>query len=462
VTGFHSAAVGQRGAAVALSLESTRREHGQKTESSASLLQREWGEYPVNARTWLVALVCLGGLAVAATGSQWFTGSWSAEITIAPQQTSPFTGFESTLDMGLQLDFLTISSISDFIFDGWIWQEFDIDAALGPITFATELLFETQTGSFLYVQGMLGVDLCPITLSFYGAMVGETQSEPANYGAVIDVYGEIFNGVISFESASFLSADLSGITFTATDVQTDSGLIVKTFTTDPTIDSVPITFSGQELTFSAFGYDCVKFTSTTTFSKTGFESEELDLEFLNLFGIPFNLDLDFVYTLQTKSYVFTPSLSSQFGCLSVYTNLVQSGSAITGVDIYGIAFELTVGNGTLRSVSNMDISQYVIATKDFGMIVEPLADALAAGHLYYPQDYWEVLSLSVDVPPFGCGFNFAADTFFSGASTGLLFDWARTTMAVTLSLGSSVDIGSSITIDTTGFAEWTLSARLAW
>jgi hypothetical protein len=35
-------------------------------------------------------------------------------------------------------------------------------------------------------------------------------------------------------------------------------------------------------------------------------------------------------------------------------------------------------------------------------------------------------------------------------------------MAVTLSLGSSVDIGSSITIDTTGFAEWTLSARLAW
>ena len=334
-------------------------------------------------------------------------------------------------------------------------------AELGPISFTTQLLFEPQSGSFLYVQGRLALDLPPILVSVYGAMVGPTQSESANYGYVLDVYGEILGGVMTFGSATFISADLSGITFTATGVQTDSSLVSKTFITDPTIDSVPIVFSGQELTFSGLAFDCARLTSVTTFSKVGFESEEIQLEFLSMFGLPFNLSLDFIYTLQTKSYVFTPSLSTDFGCVSVYTNLVQSGSMITGLEVYGVAFEMTIGNGTIRSVSNLDTSQYVITTPEFGFVVEPLSDAIAGGHLYYPQDFWEIVSLIVDVPPLGCGFSFSVDTFFS-TSTGLLFDWARSTMGVTLSLGSSVSIGSSITIDTTGFTAWTLSAELTW
>ena len=460
VIGFHFVPVAERGVGLAHALESIQREHERHRQTWTRWCSGNGG-YLVKARTWLIALVCLLGFALAASGSEWFTGSWSAEITLSPQQTLPFTAFESTLDMGITLDFLTLSSISDFVFDGWLWQSFDAGAEIGPFSFSSQLLFETQTGSFLYAQGMLAVEFYPITLSLYGAMVGETQSEPANYGYVIDVYGELFDGTVSFETATFLSADLSGITFTKTGVQTDSSLVSKTFTTDPTIDSTPITFCGQEITFSAFAFDCVQLTSITTFSKTGFESEEIDLDFLNLFGLPFNISLDFIYSLQTKSYVFTPSISSDYGCFSVYTNLVQSGSAITGIEIYGIAFELTIGNGTLRSVSNLDTSLYVISTSDFGMVVEPMADALAAGHLYYPQEYWEVVSLEVDVPPMGCGFTFHADTFFS-ESTGLLFDWAQTTMGATLALGSSVSIGSSITIDTTGFTEWTLSAELVW
>jgi len=415
----------------------------------------------VKARAWLVTAVCVFACGLGVAASEWFTGSWAAEITLSPQQTMPFSAFESTLNAGLQIDFLTVSSVSDFIFDGWLWQEFDLGAELGPISFTTQLLFEPQSGSFLYVQGRLALDLPPILVSVYGAMVGPTQSESANYGYVLDVYGEILGGVMTFGSATFISADLSGITFTATGVQTDSSLVSKTFITDPTIDSVPIVFSGQELTFSGLAFDCARLTSVTTFSKVGFESEEIQLEFLSMFGLPFNLSLDFIYTLQTKSYVFTPSLSTDFGCVSVYTNLVQSGSMITGLEVYGVAFEMTIGNGTIRSVSNLDTSQYVITTPEFGFVVEPLSDAIAGGHLYYPQDFWEIVSLIVDVPPLGCGFSFSVDTFFS-TSTGLLFDWARSTMGVTLSLGSSVSIGSSITIDTTGFTAWTLSAELTW
>lgn len=415
----------------------------------------------MNKRAWLIAMCLVLAGAVASAGSPGFTGSWLAEIGLSPQQTMPFSSFQSTLDVGLRIDFLKISSVSDFIFDGWLWEELGIDVEIGPISFLAQTLFEPQTGSFLYAQGRLAVDIPPIIASVYGAMVGATQTEPANYGYVFDIYGEILPGLISFESATYLGADLSGITFTATATQTDSSLLSKTYKTDPTIDVPPVTFSGQQLTFSGIAFGYVDLKSVTTFGKTGFESEQITLSFLRLFGLPLNLTLDFLYELQTKSYAFTPSLATDYGCLSIYTNLLGTGGVISGVEIYGIAFECTVGGATLTSISNLDTTQYVITTPAFGSIVEPLSEAIAEGHLYYPQSYWEVVSLVVDVPPAGCGFSFSVDTFFS-TSTGLLFDWAQSTMGVTLALGSSVRTSSSITVDTTGFSEWTLSVELTW
>ena len=416
----------------------------------------------MNARTWLVVGACLLGCAVGAYGSGGFTGSWFAEISLSPQQTMPFTAFQSTLDVGIQLDFLTVSSISDFIFDGWLWQEFDLDAALGFLSFSGQLLFETQTGSFLYAQGRLSLGFPPLTFSVYGAMVGATDSDPVNYGYVVDVYAELFGGFATIESATFLGADLSEITFTATGVQTDSTLVSKTYTTDPTIDTPPIVFSGQEFSLSTQAFGCAQITSVTTFGKTGFEREELEVTFLRLFNSPFSLTLDIDFTLQTKSRTFTPTLDSHYGCISLYTNLVQSGSStITGLELYGIKFEITLGGATLMSISNLDTTKYVITTPTFGSIVEPRTEAIAEGHLYYPQEFWEVVSLTVDVPPAGCGFSFSVDTFFSDA-TGMLFEWAQSTMGVTLALGSSIEASSSITVNTTGFTEWSLAVDLTW
>ena len=124
-------------------------------------------------------------------------------------------------------------------------------------------------------------------------------------------------------------------------------------------------------------------------------------------------------------------------------------------------FECTLAGATLTSVSNLNTVDYVITTPEFGLIVEPLAEATAEGHLYYPQEYWEIVSLVVDVPPIGCGFSFSVDTFFS-TSTGLLFDWAQSTMGVTLALGTSVSMSSTITVDTTGFTQWTLAFEVSF
>ena len=408
----------------------------------------------------LIVIVLLFSASVLAADG--LTGSWHAEIALSPNQTNAFSAFQSTLDVGLSLSFLEISSISDFLFEGWLWQEIDISAALAGVTFLGQMLFDPQTGSFLYGQAILAVEFPPIRLSLYGAVVGPTTSQPSNYGYVFDIYGEVLSGMLSIESATFIGADLSGITFNAAATQTDSSLISKTFLTDPTIDSPPLAFSGQEVTVYASAFGCAELMSKTTFGKLGFDSQQFQLTFNQLFGIPLQFSIDFLYTTQTKSYVFTPSLASDYGCLSLYTALILDGSStITGVEIYGIGFTCTFPGATITSVSNLNTDDYVITTPGFGLIVEPLATAVAEGHLFYPQDYWEVVSIVVDIPPVGCGFTFFADTFFSTTS-GLLFDWVQSTMGLSLSLGTSVTVSSSIRVDTDGFQEWTVMFDLVW
>ena len=74
---------------------------------------------------YVLFIVAVLFCAVSALGSNGFTGSWQAEIGLSPQQTQPFSAFQSTLDVGLCMSFLEIASVSDFLFDGWLWQEFD-------------------------------------------------------------------------------------------------------------------------------------------------------------------------------------------------------------------------------------------------------------------------------------------------------------------------------------------------
>jgi hypothetical protein len=134
---------------------------------------------------------------------------------------------------------------------------------------------------------------------------------------------------------------------------------------------------------------------------------------------------------------------------------------MTGVEVYGIGASVTIGSATLQSISNLDTTQYVITTPEFGSIVELQVDADAEGHLYYPQNYWEVLTLVVNIPPLGSGFSFSVETCLSTLG-GLAFDWAKSTMGITLALGASVSTSTSISVDATGFTGWTLALRVSW
>lgn len=391
-----------------------------------------------------------------------FTGSWEVEIGFSPQQTAVFSAFSLTLDVGFQLGFLELSSTSDFIFSGWLWQEFDLCAALGFVSFEGAMLFEPQTGSFLYAQGILAFDFSPVIIRFYSAIVGPEAPGGMNWGSVFDLYGEILGGDISVESATFFGADLGGISFTQTSSQATAKLLTKTYTTDPTIDPAwCVGFSGEEVTFKACAFACLELVSVTTFSQIGFVSQEFELSFLHLFGIPLDITLDYVFSLQTASHTFTPSLETDFGCLKVYTDVLVSGGVIEGVAIYGIAFEISVAGSTFRSISNLNTTDCVITTPEYGSIVEKKSEADSEEHLYYPQDYWEVVSLVTEVPAGGSSFTFSLDTFF-GTTTGLLFDWAMSEMGVEVGVGGFFSVETSVVVDTTGFTEWAIGITIAW
>jgi hypothetical protein len=401
-------------------------------------------------------------LAVASSGlaSEFFTGSWEARIALAPQQTQPFTAFESTLDVGLSIGFLKLDSISDFVIDGWIWEELKLLADVGAVSFEGHMLYDPPTGAMLYAEGLLSLCACPLTVSLHGALTGATPVGPANYGFVLDVRGNV-NNVFMFESATYLGADLSGISFTASGSASDSTLLTKTFLTDPTIDPATAVFSGEDLTFTGNFLGCIALTSLTSFSADGFESERVTAEFRNLFGTPLMFALDLIYEVQTKSYMFAPSMASDFGCLSLYSSIASTDGVIAGLKLYGVKFAATIGAATLESISNLDTGAYVITVPEFGSTVELLADAIAEGHMYYDQDYWEVLSLTVGIPPLGAGFSFSVQMFFS-TTDGLLFDWAKSIMGLTFSLGTAASTSTSITVDSSGFTGWALSFRVNW
>jgi hypothetical protein len=414
----------------------------------------------VSYRSVLVAalVVILFGGACWAVGP--FSGSWNVKIGITPQQTMAFSSFSSTLDVSFCVGFLELASSSDFIYSGWLWQELGLSAHLGLFGFDGLALFEPQSGLFLYTQGILEFNLYPIIVRLYAAMIGPDVSGGPNHGCVFDIYGELLAGLVWFESATFLGADLSGITFTQTASATSSDLLTKFYLTDPTIDIAALRFSGEELTFSA-SFCNAQLTSITTFSQIGFKSEEIELVLSELFGFSFSITLDYVFTLQTSSHTFTPSLETAYGCVKVYTTLVESGGIISGLEIYGISFEAAFEGATFSSISNLNTVDYVITTPAYGLVVEPLTTAVAEGHLYYPQEYWEIVSLTVETPMPGCGVTFSVDTFFSTA-TGLLFDWAKSEMEVTVAFGDFFSVSSGIVVDLDGFTEWTLSMVVTW
>ena len=409
----------------------------------------------------VVSVIVLGGFALAAGP---FSGSWEMEIGLSPQQTKPFSAFSSTLNAGFTLSFLTLTSSSDFIIDGWLWQEFGLCATIGFISFDGVMLFEPQSGSFLYTQGILTLDFNPFVVRWYSAMTGSDSPYGLNYGHVLDLYGEIGGGAFTFESQTFFGADLSGISFTQTSSTMTSLLLTKTYKTDPTISPVTcnLCFSGEVLTFKGEAFGCIELTSTTTFSTTGFDSQEVELVFEHVFGVPLDLTLDYYFSLQSSSHTFTPSLETDYGCVKIYTHLLPgSGGTITGLEIYGVEFSATIAGTTFRSLSNLNTTDYVITTPKYGATIELKSDADANAHLYYPQSDWEIISITTQVPPSGWGVIFSADTLF-GTSTGLLFDWDRTDMGVTADVGGLFTFNTGVTVDTTGFTEWRIGIKLRW
>ncbi|MBN1857797.1 hypothetical protein JW848_01170, partial [Candidatus Bipolaricaulota bacterium] len=91
--------------------------------------------------TILVGVIAITITSLATTAAGPLSGLWSADLTIAPEQTTPFTAFSNRLDVTLDVGVASLTSRSDFKVDGWVWQSFR--AAVNVPSFGAEsnLLF---------------------------------------------------------------------------------------------------------------------------------------------------------------------------------------------------------------------------------------------------------------------------------------------------------------------------------
>jgi len=266
------------------------------------------------------------------------------------------------------------------------------------------------------------------------------------------------SGGPTVESVTELGAHIDGITV----FHAATGLSME-YVTNPMVgvqtcsDCCTVTFTGEKLTISGMPFCCLE-EVTTTFYVTcagGFEYVRFDLQGIDVPAWPWLLfDASLTFEVDEKALAIAPTLRlGEWTCIDLYTELSSLNPLLfDGVRFYGLGLTCTLGDVTLKSLSVFDTGRHAITTPTYGSVIESLADAVAAGHTYYP-DYWELFSIEV-VGDGCCGtqYRFLANTYFDAASA-MLFDWGMSHMEVTLPLNPEFMLTGSLEVSEAGL-EW--------
>ena len=370
------------------------------------------------------------GLGIAAFGAAPLSGEWSSDITIAPQQTNSFTGFDSTITVDYTVGSWTFESVTGFALTGWTKQAFSADGVLGAFTIGSDLVFAPATAAF----------------------------------TSWDSTGSVSIAGVSF-TGEFLLADGSGWTFGASGDAGDLSLGAKVYfnmdsagnlvQTGP--DAYCFCFSSVDFTAS-FPFACIDLVNVTLgFSaENGFDGVTFAVKGIDLPGISwitFDASLTFDTGVTGKSLTLTPNfVLGDSSCFTLYVAFVdhngvscQSPSQpleITGIEVYGIGLSQDLGGVTFSSQSSF----------------VPAKNKAITGN----ADYWEVFTISSSADSCcGGGFSFALDTYFS-CDSAALFDWGETDASISYGLGSNFTISTGLNVTSAGFTKWTLGFDVTW
>jgi len=391
------------------------------------------------------------------------SGTWEAALAIAPTPFS-FTELSSTFTVNYTVGGFTGTSNSEFVVAGFIWQGFGVTGTLGAFSVQGDLLFGVSTADFIYDQLIVTTSIAGIDFGLYWAQLSDAVLGGRADGSVLRMAGSI--GDIDVESYFELGArveDVDDDNFNGITIYHAATGAHKHYTTNPLV--VGQGFTGEKITVSGWSFGCVKDIATTLYmTDQGFDYIKFALTGIKT-GIDWlNFDVDLTFQLQTKTLVLTPTLNlGENTCIDAYAELLTDPAAMTsisGIRVYGLGFESSFGNVTVKDLSVFDTGNYAITTEEYGSVIEEKADTLKYGHDFYP-DYWEMFS--IEVTGDGCcggTYTFLASTYFMNG--GVLFDWGMTHIEATMPVNTDLFLKTEVEVDTAGVDHLGIGISVSW
>ena len=398
------------------------------------------------------------------------SGTWQAALVIDPNPFS-FTELSSTFTVDYTVGGFTATSNSEFLLAGFIWQGFGITGTLGAFTVQGDTLFGASTADFIYDQLIVTASIAGIDFGLYWAQLsGAVLGGPAD-GSALRMAGSIGN--IDIESYFEFGAQVedkdddnyNGITIYHAATGANKHYVTNPLVIGPS-GSCCGGFTGERLIVSGWSFGCVEdITTTLHMPWQGFDYLKFSLTGINVGTEWLSFDVDLTFQLQTKTLVLTPTINlGERTCIDLYAELLTDPAvmtSITGIGIYGLGFESSFGNVTVKDLSVFDTGRYAITTQEYGSVIEDKADALKYGHDFYP-DYWEMFS--IEVTGDGCcggSYTFLANTYFQ-ANSGSLFDWGMTHIEATLPLNAGIYFKTEVEVSTGGVDHLRVGMSINW
>jgi hypothetical protein len=367
------------------------------------------------------------------------SGEWCTDITFDPQATTTafVTAFESTLSITYTIGSWSFTSDTTFDLTGWSGQVFSAAGVLGAFTISSELTFDPAAATFERWETSGSVSIAGV--SFNGAFLLQGIAGSSGGASTYDDYGA---GWLFGMSGTAGSVGLAGTALFNLEYDADGVLqIVQT-------GECCICFSGLdleiEMPFCCLEAVAIEINFTCV---GGFDGICFDVTGIAVPAWPwltFDATLCFDEGEDGKSLTIVPVLNlGEFECVTLYYRINDSaggaGWTFESVEFYGIELNCTFNGIAFRSASS------------FGD--EDDNEEITGNELY-----WEVFCISYSGD--GCcggAYSFDVCTYFA-ANSAMLFDWGETVVDVSFGITSNFTINTGLTVDSTGFVEWTLGA----
>lgn len=271
---------------------------------------------------------------------QALSGSWSAKISLLPPPVS-LASTEFSLQ-GKLFDWTFGGKAEFFGTDGWVWQTFTAQGALGPLDSEWILLFGPLAPAFLYTLGETNITISGLDLTFYSVLLGPNVPPYVFTGGPSG--GMVVEGKTKIDDLTLnLVVGFGARKQDFAIVYSGDGTYTKTFPIDPFPGGFEFTY--LELSAEGIPFCCgISFDLGFSFTKElGFDSLTATLKSIPLCcGISF--DVEVAFETEAKTVNIKPKWEGITGCLTVYGDVKASGAAIQGLELYGWKIRCDLGD----------------------------------------------------------------------------------------------------------------------